>query len=143
MLRSWYAFTFQIPWLPERLLGRDGGRSLAGALQRDARIGAFSAADLEAYREAWSQPGALRSMVHWYRAAMRHPPPKAPLRVRPKTLVLWGARDRYLLPPVAHASAALCDDGRLEFFNNATHWLHLEEPEVVNRAILNFLAEAP
>jgi epoxide hydrolase 4 len=149
MLRSWYAFAFQIPWLPERLLMRDGGRKMAKALQADARIGAFTAGDLETYRAAWSQPGAMRSMVNWYRAAMRHPPAavlstqpaKRPLRVKPKTLVLWGKRDRYLLPRLAEESLALCDDGRIEFFDQATHWLHLEEPETVNAAILKFLAE--
>jgi pimeloyl-ACP methyl ester carboxylesterase len=141
MLRSWYAFAFQLPWLPERLLARRAGRKLAAAIQADARSAAFADADLERYREAWSQPGAMRSMVNWYRAAMRHPPAKGEHRVRPKTLVLWGKRDRYLLPRLAHESVALCDDGRLEFFENATHWLHHEEPDAVNGAILEFLAE--
>jgi len=141
MLRSWYAFAFQLPWLPERLLGRDSGRRFARAIQADARIGAFSASDLEAYREAWSQPAALKSMVHWYRAALRYPPAKTKLRVTPKTLILWGARDRHLLPTLAHESLALCDNGRIEFLDQATHWLQHEEPEVVNGAILKFLAE--
>jgi epoxide hydrolase 4 len=141
MLRSWYAFAFQLPWLPENLLMRDAGRKMAKALQADARIGAFSASDLERYREAWLQPGAMRSMVNWYRAAMRYPPARSLLRVTPKTLVLWGKRDRYLLPCLAEESLALCDRGRIEFLDQATHWLQHEDPEVVNGAILKFLAE--
>jgi epoxide hydrolase 4 len=141
LLRSWYAFAFQIPWLPERMLVRDSGRKLAKAIQADARIGAFSADDLAAYREAWMQPGAMRSMVNWYRAALRHPPTKTKLRVTPKTLILWGARDRHLPPSLAHESLALCDNGRIEFLGQATHWLQHEEPDAVNGAILKFLAE--
>jgi pimeloyl-ACP methyl ester carboxylesterase len=141
MLRSWYAFAFQLPWLPEKLLMRDGGRKMARLLQGDARIGAFTASDLEVYREAWSQPGAMRAMVNWYRAAMRYPAAATRHRVQPKTLVLWGLRDRYLLPRLAEEGLASCDDGRLEQFDQATHWLHLEEPEAVNGLILKFVVE--
>ena len=35
-----------------------------------------------------------------------------------------------------------CDNGQLHFFPEATHWVHLEEPEAVNKLLLDFMAAA-
>jgi pimeloyl-ACP methyl ester carboxylesterase len=137
--KSAYIFYFQLPWLPERTFCRDGFAYAAKALQSTSRPGAFSEADVALYREAWSQPGAVRSMLHWYRAALRAPPrrPASP-RVTVPTLILWGARDRFLGSELAEASRALCDDGRLEFFAGATHWIQHEEAERVTSRLVAF-----
>ncbi len=83
-------------------------------------------------------------MIHWYRAALRHPPePPADPRVTVPTLLIWGACDRFLGPGLAEASLAFCERGRLEPITDATHWVQHEEPERVNRALLRFLAERP
>jgi len=139
--KSSYIFYFQLPWLPERTFRRNGFAYAAKALQRTSRPGTFSDADLDLYRQAWSQPGAVRSMIHWYRAALRSQPqrPASP-RVRVPTLLLWGARDRFLGRELAQPSIDLCDDGRLEFFDEATHWIQHEEAERVNRRLLEFFA---
>ncbi|HEX9941624.1 MAG TPA: alpha/beta hydrolase [Thermoanaerobaculia bacterium] len=140
--KSSYVFFFQLPWLPERAFRRDGFAYAARALQATSRPGTFADADLGRYREAWSQPGAVRSMIHWYRAALRSPPewPRGS-RVRGvPTLLLWGAKDRFLGREMAQPSIDLCDDGRLEFFEEASHWIQHEEPERVNRRILEFFA---
>ena len=144
MLRSWYVFFFQIPGLPERFLARDGFASLARAV-RGGRRGTCTDGDLVVYREAWAQPGALTAMVNWYRGALRAGGARLPrLRVGVPTLVLWGARDRFLGREMAAPSAALCDDGRLEVFETATHWLQHDEAEAVNERLVRFLAgDAP
>jgi len=97
--------------------------------------------DLDRYREAWSQPGAVRTMLHWYRAALRsHPEWPADLRVHVPTLLLWGTEDEFLSREMAEPSMAFCDNGRLEFLEGATHWLHHEEPERVNERLIGFLS---
>jgi pimeloyl-ACP methyl ester carboxylesterase len=139
MLRSWYVFFFQLPGLPERFLARDGFASLARAV-RGGRRGTCTDEDLAVYREAWARPGALTGMVNWYRAALRSAGQRLPrLRVGVETLVLWGARDRFLGREMAEASAALCDHGRLEFFEKATHWLQHDEADAVNDRLVGFL----
>jgi pimeloyl-ACP methyl ester carboxylesterase len=144
LLRSWYAFAFQIPRLPEAHFRRANWRGLVGLLRATSRPGAFTDEDLDRYRRAWSEPGAITAMIHWYRAALRHrPSPPADPRVRVPTLVLWGARDAALGRAVAEESLALCDDGRIEWFEEATHWLPHEEPERVNRLLLEFLGRDP
>ena len=141
LLKSWYALAFQIPWLPERLLSRDGFRGLARSMAASSRPGTFSEADLDRYRRAWSEPGAMTAMVNWYRAGLRipHAPWPDPL-IRVPTLMIWGAKDRFLGPGVARSSFALCESARLEWIDEATHWVQHEEPERVNRLILDFLA---
>jgi len=139
MLRSFYVGLFQLPGLPERLLTADRCRALRRALASSSRPGAFAAADLDRYVEAWLQPGAMTAMLNWYRALVRLPRATPP-RVRAPTLILWGRRDTALQAGLAEASLELCDDGRIRWYDDATHWLAHEQPAAVNADLLGFLA---
>jgi pimeloyl-ACP methyl ester carboxylesterase len=141
-LRSWYVFFFQLPRVPEANFRRANWRALARALVATSRPGTFGEHELDEYRDAWAQPGAMTAMIHWYRAALRYPPPEANPRVRIPTLILWGRRDTFIRPSAAEASLALCENGRLEWFDDATHWLQHEQPEEVAKRLLEFLATA-
>jgi len=100
-----------------------------------------SPAENERYREAWSQPGALTAMVHYYRALLRDRPARTgSKRITMPTLVIWGAQDFALGREMAQPSIDLCDDGRLVFLERATHWVQHDEPERVNELLLEFLA---
>ncbi len=140
MLRSWYAFLMQVPGLTEWLSRLGNWRGLERGLRKSSRPGTFTDADFARYREAWSRPGAFPAMVNWYRAALRAPPAiPADARVHVPTLVLWGAKDRFIRRKYAEKSAAMCDDGRLEVFEEATHWVQHEEAGRVNGRLIEFL----
>ncbi len=142
MARSWYILFFQLPWLPEALMRMGNFAGMARALTGSALPGTFSAEDLALYREAWSQPGALRGMVNWYRAAFRRGSQALALgRVAVPTLILWGARDRFLGRELAKDSLSWCERSRLVYFEDATHWVQHEETEQVNEALIGFLGE--
>src|SRR5687768_1272911 len=141
ILRSWYIGFFQVSRLPERLLSLRGFAPLQRLMTRSAAPGIFSADDLSAYRQAWSQPGALTAMVNWYRALRNFRAGSIDLRVRQKTLILWGDRDRFLAFGLAEASARFCDDARIIRVERASHWLQHERPRRVTAEILAFLAE--
>ena len=138
LLRSWYIATVQVPRVPELLLSARGYRGLTEPLVRSARPGAFSAADLDTYRQAWSQPGALTAMLSWYRAGWSSAlfPPR---RITTPTLILWGRHDVALVPELAPASRDLCDRGELVTFDHCSHWPHLEEPYRINEHLTRFL----
>ena len=138
--KSWYIFFFQIPWLPEQLIRLNNWRGfIANGLGR-ARPGAFSEADIDEYRKAWSQPGAMTAMINWYRAVRRTPPKSPPdRRVSTPTLIIWGVHDDYIIPEAAQMSLDFCDNARLEYIESATHWVQHDEPERVNRLIVEFL----
>jgi pimeloyl-ACP methyl ester carboxylesterase len=143
MLRSWYIFFFQFPWLPEALSRVQNWRAACETLLKSSRPGTFSSDDLDTYRKAWSQPEAYTCMVNWYRAIIQRPPrpPENP-RISIPTLLIWGARDRFLGRQMAQPSIELCDKGRLVFIEEATHWVQHEEADRVNHLLLDFLSEA-
>lgn len=129
--RSLYMFFFQLPWLPERVLGRRDGEAMAQLLARASRPGAFSADDLTHYRAAWRQPGALTAMLNWYRALTRAytPAPRRPITV--PTLLIWGVHDVALGREMAPPSIDRCTDGHLVFIEDAGHFVQHEAPTQV------------
>ncbi len=137
--RSWYILFFQLPWLPERGLRADHGRGLDYALRGSARLHTFNQEDMQRYRESWSQPGALTAMINWYRALLRYPP-RSPddACIRTPLLMLWGMRDAALTHRMARPSLDYCTDGKLIFFQEATHWVQHEAAAEVNRLLIEF-----
>jgi epoxide hydrolase 4 len=138
MLRSWYAAFFQFPFLPQLFTGAFNFKGLERALVKTARPGSFSAQDLQRYKKAWRQPGALKAMINWYKAykynAITWDRP-----VTTPTLIIWGKKDAFLQHQMAAASLKKCVDARLEMIPHATHWLHHEQPDLVNSLIHRFV----
>lgn len=140
--RSWYIAFFQIPWLPETLLRLNNWQAVRRAMASTARPGAFSKRDLDCYVEAWSRPGAMRSMINWYRAGARtRREPVADKRVHVPTRIIWGAKDVALSRQLAPLSLEMCDDGELFFLEQGTHWVQHDEPDRVNELLLDFFAD--
>lgn len=139
--KSWYMGFFQLPALPEALLRANDFQAMARAMQGSALPETFSDEDMVEYKAAWSQPGALTSMLNWYRAIVRGDTSGVfdEAGVTVPTLILWGEQDIALEKSMAKDSVDLCEDGELIYFPNATHWLPNDKPEAVNREILEFL----
>jgi pimeloyl-ACP methyl ester carboxylesterase len=141
MRRSWYALFFQLPWLPELSMRIGNWRTAALGMRRRGKPNAFTDEDIEKYKEAWSQPGAVTAMLNWYRAAPRYLPEITNgMQVPVPTLILWGAQDFALSRRMARPSLDYCDDGNLIFFPDATHWVQHEEADEINRQLLAFMA---
>jgi len=77
-------------------------------------------------------------MIHWYRAAMRYRMPFSDRTVRVPTRILWGERDKFLIPEMARESLRYCTHGELFPFPDATHWLLHEEPAKVSELLVEF-----
>jgi pimeloyl-ACP methyl ester carboxylesterase len=143
LLRSSYAFFFQMPRLPEEVIRAGDFALLRSALGRDpVRPGAFTAEDIERYIEAISRPGALTATINYYRALLRYPgETRAPLqRIEAPVLVIWGERDRFLSRRLAEPPQLwvpnLLGVKRLP---NASHWVAEDRPLEVNTLLLDFL----
>ncbi len=140
LLRSWYIFFFQPPWLPERAVAAGDWWMLRYSFEQDARPEAFTPADIDRYREAWSQPGAVEAMLNYYRAAIRRPPSARGGGLRPieaPTLVIWGERDRAL---GAELAEPLPEDvpglERVVRLPEASHWVQHDQPERVSELLI-------
>lgn len=140
VFRSWYAGFFQVPRLPEVAMRARDCRLLERALTGSARPGTFDAEDLRRYRTAWGRKGALTGMLNWYRAnGIGSGLFDRDGRVEPETLVLWGTDDVALVEENAERSVQFCDDGRLERFEGASHWVQHERAEAVTERLVAFL----
>lgn len=140
MRRSLYALFFQLPWLPELSMRIGNWRGAALGMRRSGRPNAFTNEEIEKYKEAWSEPGAMTAMLNWYRAAARYRPEvRNDKRVQVRTLILWGVKDFALSRRMARLSLDYCEDGNLVFFPDATHWVQHEEADEVNRQLLAFM----
>ena len=139
-LRSWYFFFFALPWLPERIVRAKRFRFFRRFL-RDARP-AYTPEEMDRYVDAWSQPGAAKAMIDYYRYSVFTPPWKARAAIKPistPTLVIWGQRDRYLGKRLAEPHH---DDVPnlvgVERLPNASHWVHHDEADRVNQLLVDF-----
>ena len=143
LLKSSYAFFFQIPWLPEKVL-RAGDFAIVRSVFRNdpVRPGTFGGDDIDRYVEALSRPGALTAATNYYRALARRAPTVARAlrrRIEAPVLVIWGRRDLFLVPELAKPDPALVPDVRLERLPDASHWVQQDRPEKVNALLLDFL----
>ena len=140
--RSWYIFFFQLPWLPEAGMRADDWRGASRAMRGSGNVHAFTDEDIEKYKEAWAQPGAMTAMINWYRAAARYPiqiPKDACVKV--PTLMLWGMKDFALSHRMARPSMDYCTNGKLLFFPESTHWVQHEEAGAVNHYLIDFVLD--
>ena len=137
LLKSTYVGFFQLPLVPEFALTAWDCALLVSALERSSRPGTFTPDELKVYRAAWSENGAMTTMLNWYRALVLGTAREQ--RIALPVRILWGDRDTALEPSLAEASLALCDDGEVFHFADATHWLQHEKVDEVNRHLVDFL----
>jgi pimeloyl-ACP methyl ester carboxylesterase len=142
-LRSWYIALFQVRGLSEWLLTRGQGRGVADLLRGSTVTpGAFTAADLAAYRRAMLRPGAARATLAYYRALWSTSPARLRARLRAvqaPTLLVWGVQDPALVPELTDDLDAWVPDLRIERIAEAGHWVQHERPEIVNSLLLDHL----
>jgi pimeloyl-ACP methyl ester carboxylesterase len=138
--KSWYVAFFQLPWLPEALLGARGAEAIGKAFS-DMAIdkSAFPPAVTDHYRANARQPGALTAMVNYYRANFPNvlEEPVVPLTV--PTLLLWGEEDSALDIALTEGYGPLVADFTLQCFPDVSHWVQQEAPAAVNAAMRDWL----
>jgi pimeloyl-ACP methyl ester carboxylesterase len=138
LFKSWYTLFFQLPWLPERILGRRQGRGASELIRKTSCNPArFPDEALEIHRANAARPGGLRAMLNWYRAALRSGElrkifsGKVPTIGIP-TLFLWGDRDVALSLRTTRGTEKYVSDLTFRVFPGVSHWIQQEAPEAVN-----------
>ncbi len=145
--KSWYVFFFQIPRLPEWLLLRKDAAPIADAFREMAVDKTrFPSEVTDVYRQNAQRPNALRSMINYYRSALRN---AIPLRREPlpvidiPTLLVWGVEDKALGIETTHGTDAHVEDLTIRYLDDVSHWVQQEAPEVVNAMLTDWLAGRP
>ena len=148
-LRSLYAVLFQLPRLPEWLLGRGEGRRLVEGLRRLAvHPETFSDEDLEVHRTALMQPGARTAMLNYYRAFVRGGGVRRQRRlgtpvIEIPTLMIWGVRDVALGIETSYGTERWVRDLTLRYLPEAGHFVQQDAPETVNAMLEAWLRGRP
>ena len=133
--KSWYMLLFQFPGVAEEWLSADGWahfKEWSRHPDADAVI-----ADLE-------RDGSLTPGLGWYRANLPPeswvaPPIELPA-VQSPTMGVWSSGDFALTEEQMTGSAEhVSGPWRYERLEGPGHWMSLEEPEAVNRLLLDFL----
>jgi pimeloyl-ACP methyl ester carboxylesterase len=138
--RSWYMFFFQSP-LADMVVGADD-LAFIGRLWEDWSPGYDATEDLVHVREAIGAPEHLAAAIGYYRSSLGGAPPDPALAEeaaalgRPPSqpsLYLHGRDDGCITSELAgHVPGAIVVD-------DAGHFLHLEQPDLVNSRIVEFL----
>jgi epoxide hydrolase 4 len=145
--KSWYVLFFQIPWLPEWILGRDEGRGVADAIASSCMIKEkFPPEVLEVYRRNAAQPGALTAMINYYRALFRDAVRRgiSPMPViHTPTLLIWGEEDVALSKACTYGTDQFVANLQVRYLPGISHWVQQEAPATVNAMIGAFLQDKP
>ncbi|MEX0839209.1 MAG: alpha/beta hydrolase [Parvibaculum sp.] len=136
--KSRYVKAMRMRVLPEMAIRCRNFGPFIKTLKAASREGVFDG-EIEAYRKAWSEPRALTSMLHWYRALLKKELPKAPGRIETPVLLIWGEKDEFADVSLARQSIALCERGGTLFFADGSHWVHREEAQPINDMLITFL----
>jgi pimeloyl-ACP methyl ester carboxylesterase len=130
--RLWYMGLFQLPRVPEAVLGSRLPSLLTSS--------GLPARWVERYTQRMREPGALRAALNWYRAL-----PLSRLRpgdVAVPTTYLWGAADPALRRTAARRTGRHVDAPYRFVELPAGHWLPETEPEEIASAVLDLAAVA-
>ncbi|MBF68277.1 MAG: epoxide hydrolase [Gammaproteobacteria bacterium] len=145
LLRSWYVLFFQLPWLPEFVLGRNRAEAI-GRLLTDTLWNrqAISPEHVEVFRNSAAIPGALTAMVNYYRALVRGGGARRQQKlgypvIDIPTLMLWGDADMALGVETIRGTNAYVSDLTLRVLPHISHWVQQDAPEEVNAMIEAFL----
>ncbi len=143
LLKSWYIFFFQLPYIPEIMFRAGNFALMDRSLRREpVREHAFTTQDIAEYKAALSQPGALTAGINYYRANFRDfwsRPTWFTDPITQPTLIIWGEQDRYLGIRLLEGLDEWVPDIRIERIPQASHWVQIDAFERVNELILNFM----
>lgn len=150
---SQYMRAFRDPMIEARIAAMGTEQFFEKSFSGHVDLEKISDAERAACIADWSQPGALTAMLNWYRASRIEVPamgedatlpawtqvpfPKLAMPV----LVVWGIKDKALLPIQLSGLNDMVNDLRLVTVADAGHFLPWEAPAAVTSAIRDFLAD--
>lgn len=146
LAKSWYILLFNVPWLPERLIARDHGVFIE-RLFRDFAVDRrnFTPELLAPFRDSVATPAAVTPMLAYYRQVVRDAltpgsMPRPPMIDRPGML-LWAEEDKALGLDLLAPHSRVARDLRIQRLPGVGHFAQQEQPELVNRHLLQWLAD--
>jgi pimeloyl-ACP methyl ester carboxylesterase len=144
LCKSWYVGAFQLPAIPELVLGWNDFAVIdrlctSGTVTPDA----FSEQDMQFYKRALSRPGARTAALNYYRAMARRNMWRTitqggvgDLPVGVPTLLFWGEQDSALDISLTEGLEQWVPDIRVERIPDASHWVQFDAPDRVSESLV-------
>ena len=147
--KSWYIFFFQIPRLPEQLLGKNNARGV-GEMIRNTFVDPekFPQEVAEVFSRNANQPGALTAMINYYRA-LRGSTNRSKWQnsdfpiIKTPTLMIWGEEDVALSKETTYGTEQYVTSFEIRYLPKVSHWVQQESPEEVNAMMSAFINNEP
>jgi pimeloyl-ACP methyl ester carboxylesterase len=146
LLRSWYMLFFQIPVVPEFLMGIRHARLIARAIRLTSSDPArFPKEVTEVYRRNAARKGGLTAMLNWYRAllyggGLRRCRDSGFPKIQAPTLLLWGGADNFFTTRTRLGYEDFVVDLTYRVLPGVSHWVQQEAPEAVNAMLEAWLS---
>ncbi|MEM0173029.1 MAG: alpha/beta hydrolase [Sulfolobaceae archaeon] len=136
----WYIFFHQMPFAEKMIV--ENLREYISYFLDHLAVKKFSEEEIDEYIKVYSEPYSVRSLLYWYRAYVKYFRWSDIGRIKARSLILWSDSDP-LFPIV-------WSDRLNEEFENyvlvaipqAGHWPHIEQAEIVSKAISDFYGPA-
>lgn len=145
-LRSAYIGVFQVPALAEFVLSAADFFVIRRTFRLfSARPDAFDRAEIDHAVATLSRPGALTAALDYYRANLGSDglAMARSARTEAPVLVIWGERDPALGNFLLDGLERYAPRVRIHRIAHASHWVHRDAPDEVNRVLVDSLREAP
>jgi len=138
LLRSWYIFYFQLPYIAEFIAPRLFPAALCHNSPKT-----FSRQEIDLLLDSY-KISTFTPLLNYYRAILRYKDESSTSdnRIHVPTLILWGEKDVAIIPTLAHETAKYIDDVTVKTFKEYSHWINHEAPELVNKEIIQFFEKS-
>lgn len=142
LMKSWYMFMHQIPFLPEIMYG-----SALPLLYKTVVRGwmynkqNFTDEDLDAFVAAYKQKGALTGSINYYRAMMQTKPNLKVFdkKIQSPILLIWGEGDKALGKEMTYGTEEyIAGSYEVKYIPRCSHWTQNDCPNEVNHFLLEF-----
>ncbi|GAB1604936.1 epoxide hydrolase 4-like [Argonauta hians] len=139
--KSWYMFFFQIPYLPELIYSHNNFEALEKVFKSSAGVRSenMTKEDLDVYKYAFSQPGAITGAINYYRANLGRAQKSDVENLKMPVLIIWGMKDIFISHEMAADCSKYVNNLLIKYIDDATHFVQLDRPEIVNNLMWEFL----
>lgn len=145
ILKSWYMFVLQLPFLPEFVLRKTMKYFYIQFVKGWCyNKNAFSDDEIQLYVDAYMKEGALTGSINYYRAMFqlttRNVKSIGMKKIVNDTLLIWAENDKALSIELTYNMEKLFDNKfEIKYIPNCSHWVQNDAPEEVNKYLLEFL----
>lgn len=139
--RAAYQLPMVAPLIGPRVTRR---RGFVKFMLKGAETGVFSEQELEAFEAPLRDPSRSASSARYYRSFLTHDMPQAArghwrdYRLTTPTLMVYGADDPVIRPPMLEGYEPYADDMRIQFVEGVGHFIVDARPQIVAREARNF-----